>query len=594
MSSRRVRERPLVRLFLLRFLEHDLVSPKADRHEMLSAVGGSIVAVSLFLAVLVALQYQFNNFLPPGLTSLRSVDERFLFTSASMLVMALLGVAVWDGLALDARDAAILGVLPLRRSVIVRSKFTAVALLAAGTLVAWNLAPILLRPVSLPLTLPIGMRGLTVLTLSNALVTLSAGAFGFLAVFALREALAALLGQTRFHVISSFAQMVLVVALISALLLLPGASMDVARTWLAPERPARAALPPLWFVGWHETLAGSVIDVLPRTTPARYLVNAEREATRLYRSLWPVFHELGRRALASLAIVIVVTIVACAWNSRRLPAPAVRSRRRRSAAGRMGAWIVTHMVATSSLEQAGFWFTLQTVPRQVTHRAVLAAALAVGVSLMLVAVHGRVLMVQADVAAIPLSVLAAQSLLVASVLTGFRHATQLPANLRAGTTFSLSWTGDLRPYLSGVKRAGLVAVALPILAAAFVWHALVLGVHVAMLHVVTGAALSLLMTETLFLHYRRVPLVSAHIPSADVKSRAPAYVLAILALSYLLAWIERFALSGGRAEYVLFIGALAALAAGVAVLDRVWHSTALALDLDEEPPPPTQRLNLAG
>ena len=29
------------------------------------------------------------------------------------------------------------------------------------------------------------------------------------------------------------------------------------------------ALPPLWFVGLHETLAGSVIDTLPRTRPPR-------------------------------------------------------------------------------------------------------------------------------------------------------------------------------------------------------------------------------------------------------------------------------------------------------------------------------------
>ena len=77
--------------------------------------------------------------MPPGIVSLRSLDERFLFTSASMLVMALVAVAQWDALALDSRDTSALGVLPIPRAVIVRTKFMAVALLAIGVAVAWNL-----------------------------------------------------------------------------------------------------------------------------------------------------------------------------------------------------------------------------------------------------------------------------------------------------------------------------------------------------------------------------------------------------------------------------------------------------------------------
>ena len=116
--------------------------------------GGTLIAVSLFISALIALQYQFSNFLPPGITSLRALDERFLFVSASMLVMALLAVALWDALALDARDTALLGILPVPRNVIVRSKFAAIALLAVVTALAWNAFPILFRGVSLPLGLP--------------------------------------------------------------------------------------------------------------------------------------------------------------------------------------------------------------------------------------------------------------------------------------------------------------------------------------------------------------------------------------------------------------------------------------------------------
>ena len=589
-----MRSRLLVRHFLLRFLEHDLVSPNADRHEVLAAVGGTLLSVSLFLSMLTMLQYQFSNFLPPGLTSLRSLDDRFLWVSASMLVMALLAVALWDSLALDARDTAVLGVLPIPRSAITRSKFVAIALLAAGTDIGWNFAPTLLRTWSLPLTLRPGFRGVVILVLSHFLTTLAAGAFGFLSVFALREGLTAVLGRDRFSSISSTLQAILLVALTSALLLLPGSSTRVAQTWLAPNTTITKALPPLWFVGLHETMAGSVIDGLPRTRPGPLYLGNEREATALYRSLSPLYRELRRLAIAALAIVLVLTIAAAAWNSRRLPVPVVRRPRRTLAATRAWRWTVARVLAASSLQQAGFWFTLQTLPRRVTHRAVLASATAVGLSLMIVTVREGILTIQTDVAEVPLAILAAQSLVLASVLTGFRHAAQLPAELKASSTFSLTWNRDLRPYLSGVKRAGWIAVVLPVLAGLFVWHSIVLGVRVAILHFTTGVVFSALMIEVLFARYRRVPLVSAYVPSSDLKSRGPAYVGVVLLVSYALAWIERSALAATPAYVFVLVGGVIGLSAGVAAFDRAQIFSPRVLDLDEDVPSPTQRLNLAG
>src|SRR5262245_45599385 len=113
-------DRLLVRHFLKRFLDHDLISSNADRHEDLSVVGGTLIAVTRFAAALIGRWYQFNAVTPPGMTSLRSLDDRFFFVSLSMLVMALLAVSQWDALALDVRDASVLGVLPIPKAAIVR------------------------------------------------------------------------------------------------------------------------------------------------------------------------------------------------------------------------------------------------------------------------------------------------------------------------------------------------------------------------------------------------------------------------------------------------------------------------------------------
>ena len=102
------------------------------------------------------------------------------------------------------------------------------------------------------------------LTLAHGMTTLAAGAFGFLAVLGLRETMSAIMGQARFQRISAAVQAGLVVALATALLLLPGAyTGGVARNRLTQGGLMAKALPPLWFVGLHETLAGSVIDRLP-------------------------------------------------------------------------------------------------------------------------------------------------------------------------------------------------------------------------------------------------------------------------------------------------------------------------------------------
>ena len=386
-----MRDRLLIRHFLWRFLDHDLISPNADRHVVLSALGGALVAISLFVAVLIATPYQFFPLMPAGIVALHWLDDRFLFTSASMLVMALVAVAQWDALALDSRDTAALGVLPIPPAVVVRTKFAAVALLGIGVAVAWNLAPTLLRFVAVPPGLGVNLIGALTLTVTHAVVTLAAGVFGFLAVLGLREGMSAVVGQARFRRISAAVQAALIVALATALLLLPGAyAGGVARTRLVRGGLMAKALPPLWFVGLHETLAGSVLDRLPRSHPPRYPVAADRDATELYRGLRPRYQELAWIAIAALTIVGVVTTVASMWNGRRLPLPVGRRAHEERAAGRAWRWTVAHVLARTPLRQAGFFFTVQTLSRQVSHRLALASSLAVGLSLILVTTRGRV------------------------------------------------------------------------------------------------------------------------------------------------------------------------------------------------------------
>ena len=110
-----VRERLLTRHFLQRFLENDLLSPEADRHDAIAMACGGLLTLGLFLSVVISLKFLFMPFQSPGRTALPGVGDRLTFISISMIVMALVAVMTWDALSLDPRDTAIFGPLPIAR-----------------------------------------------------------------------------------------------------------------------------------------------------------------------------------------------------------------------------------------------------------------------------------------------------------------------------------------------------------------------------------------------------------------------------------------------------------------------------------------------
>ena len=98
--------------------------------------------------------------------------------------------------------------------------------------------------------------------------------------------------------------------------------------------------------------------------------------------------------------------------------------------------------------------------------------------------------------------------------------------------------------------------------------------------------------ETLFLRYRLLPFASGYVPSGELKSRGIAYVAVVLFVSFTLAWIERFALTA-PAGYPMLLATMFGLSEVVRAFDRASRRPATPLDLDEPPPFPTQRLDLA-
>jgi hypothetical protein len=471
--------RLVLRLFLRRLIDNDVISPHADRHESLAVLCALVVSLAVFVTFFVSTEYLSAFIQLPGPTALSALSDRFLFMSASIAVSALATLMVWDALALEPRDAAILGPLPIPARTITRAKLAAAFMFGTVFSLALNAVPSVLYPLFLTLNLR-GMdgRGIVQLIVGHATSAVMAGLFGFFSILATRGVFRLMVGERGFRRVSSTVQSSLVVCAVTALLLAPTVRKTVVHDWVAGAMPARWPVRPvLWYLGVNETVAGHIVAETPVVLPSRFsfvgFPKQQDDASRAaYRALVPRFAALAQRAWLSVPAVACLAIATFLWNNRRLPEHAtagMAESRLRASIRRMAEWLTKPNPET----RAGFFFTWQTLTRSQPHRTIIAIAIAAGLThlLMALATSG---MRRLELPSMPLGLFGINSIVLASLIAGFRYAVTVPPELASNWTIRMAWLGDERGYLAGVKRAAIVAlVTVPLL--------VLLPLHVALL-----------------------------------------------------------------------------------------------------------------
>ena len=575
--------------FLRRLIDDDLISPNADRHESLSMIGAMLVSMGLFVSVIASMRYLFNPWLTPAMASVSALGDHFLYTSAAMTATALLTLLVWDGLAVDARDASVLGAMPIRTRTIVAAKFSALITFASMFAAALNLVPSVIAPGLMVSKLPISFLQLVALILAQVLVVAMAAAFGFFAVLAIRGLLQALLGRTLFTRVAPIVQAALLVSVASAFLLLPVVASRVSRAWLEPHSRAVMMAPPLWFVGLQESLTGNILAGLPpgRWLPAR-IAAGDARAAALYRDARRLFPSLAATAVIKLTAVTIVALGLFAWNNRRMAPP--------PPAAATAGWLRRAFSATARLvvrqpeTQASFFFTLQALLRSPQHRLSLAASLAFGLTASVFAVAVGSATRRDEAVAFTAGVLAIQPVLIGALLLGFRHAVRVPAELAANWAVQVAWNGDTRRHVAGAKLAGaLLFVTVPVLALV-PFYAVVFTARDAFGIALCGAAGGLAALEGMFLGYRKMPFACGYLP-ANLKTLAPVGFFSFIFFTYQFAHRERDALAAGNAAD--FAVPLLVLFVGLRIVDAIRRRKVRPFEFDEMPEPPTQRLGLS-
>jgi hypothetical protein len=581
--------RLLTRHFFRRFIENDLISPDADRHQTLTVLAACIMSFGLVVTMLLAVKYSFA-LTTPGQVALLSLDDKFLYIGWSMAVMALVTLAEWDALGLDVRDASILGPLPMTGETIFKAKAAALLLFATGCVVTLNLVPTVLFSSAMVSKLVVGPAAYAAQIGTHAAVTTAAGAFGFLSVLALREGLHLVLGTAMFRRVSTVLQACLVVFFVTALCLLPALSNRIGRVRLSPEQMTYA-MPPLWFLGLYEAGAGHVMDDLPRTQIPRRLLPADTRATEIYRSRQPTFHRLAAVALEALALVTLVSGVSYTWNNRRLPSALTPQQNVPRRLRRLSVAFVERYVVRRPLARAGFFFALQTLWRSGTHRLSMAISIAVALAFTTVSLQGVIVPKSVAAAGVPIGVFAIQAVVIVVLLVGFRHAARVPGELRANWAYQISWEGDPHPYVTGVKRAAFTGVIVPALLVLLPLHVALVGLRLALGHFVCGVVLGIAALDMVMLGFRTLPFASSYVAGGNLKGWLAVSIIGFWPLTHAIAGIERNALGGWDTTIMLLAG-LATLSAGVRGLGRRQRKSYGPIDFCELPAQ-TQRLDLS-
>ena len=443
----------LVRHFVSGLVDNDLIAPGEDLHASLAGVLGAFLVVSAGAALLFLGKYNSVTFawvegrfnpsrLPTFAERLAmALDDKTLLLGGAMCVMALVTVVFWDSLALDARDLAILGPLPVHPATVLLAKAAAVAGAAAVVACALNALPALLFPVVVLAKTPVGLGVVLQSIAAHAVAGVAGCTLVFLAFSALRGVAGMLLSRRAARSVLPLAQFALVLGLLSLLLAMP---LLASKTRAAIEAGSSRLVffPPLWFLGIEEVLIGRG-DV--------------------------VFAGLARVGMTALALAFIgacaVHLCAFLLRSHQVQAGAGSPA---SLAGRLVSAFVRRLaavVASDSRAQASFLFSAYTLTRSPRHRLYLAGALGVGLAVSAATVgaaYGGLHLGRQPLDLTSMA-LAAQLNLIFFLVIGLRMSAAMPADIQAGWVFRLLATPARERHLAGTRAAMFVLVILPLL-----------------------------------------------------------------------------------------------------------------------------------
>jgi hypothetical protein len=407
-TSRRGQAGVLIRVFLGRFFENEATAGPTDLRESFFWLIAALAAPGLLFAFHQQFYWNFLTLGPDGAAKLRVyvLFDKTLYLTLTSVAMGLVSVAVWNALIVDRRDAFIIGVLPVGRRVIVAAKLLSLIAYVGALNLGMHVGAALLFGAALGGVQ--GGAGVWRIVAAHLVAASATGMFMFLSVVAFVSGCLAVVGPRRFARVAAALQVLFVAAITTTLVITPLLARGaVSLGQQGVPTPWLAYMPPIWFLGLYETLAGTSSSLM---------------------------HQLARSgtfAIGSAALAVAVFYpVAC----YRVLAKAV-------AAGgpptrpwnRLISSMMVDRLAADSGTRAALQFLIATAGRVSRFRLALSAA--VGLGFTLLAPVALYWIASGFSRASWVSLLAAPLVVSIPLVAGWRVVIAMPSELPAGWVF---------------------------------------------------------------------------------------------------------------------------------------------------------------
>lgn len=534
----------LVRHFLLRFFESDLVtSPGEWMKTAAGAIGVLVSACILMVPIFVhrygCLQQGAPSLFCPAVQDYRAqylylvcADTRWLIALACC-VTALLTSIQWQSLFPTVREFLALAGFPVAPLEIFWTKMAAVTLAFLVLVLAMNCVPaMLLARIAAGRWAEhaVGAQG------ASTFLAMTAGcAFVFFGMLALQGLLLNLLPRRVFDRVSIYAQAILFTASVAALPFL----------W---RQPATLWWPPNWFLGlWTVLLGGS-------DPAARYALYAT--------------------GLAPVLAVLTYVVSYRRYQRLLLEAQSVRSRR----AFQLPGWVS----GIDPRQRGMFAFIWKTLTRSRLHRLALQVCAGLAIAWMI----GAGDLKARD--AIPVVMIPLTAAVFA--IAGLRYLFSVPSELRANWIFQAAEAEGRVSWLRAVDRFVFLCVLLPVYGCSLPAAIAVFGWWRAMRVIALGLFFALVVFEFFFRDWHKAPFTCSYLPGR--RQIWQVLVTGLGALSYM--GTATIAITGFSRGWVTFAAAFPLLFGACRWMHKrrteSWPETALIYD--DLPEPVVRTLNI--
>jgi hypothetical protein len=550
--------RLLARAFFTRLFESDLMPDGLPQVQLV--IWGMLLAATpnTAYAIFALLKYNRAQFVMP-LGPEFDVDRLILIT-LSMIAIGVVGLVIWDGVFPDRRDVRVLGVLPIPTH-----RFVLARLASLGRVLVLFATPLcLLQSVAFGLTVTgFGAPISRIHGISAHFVTVAiACAFVFSALITAQCLLLLLFGRRAAQAASVTFQVLFAVGLVQLLFFLPELGRILRAGGASHEELSTlAALPPTWFFGLYEVLAGAAganSAALARLAVG-LTIGAAMAAVGLYAAS---YDRLSQRALEGVA--------------PRASAPAFRP------VGR-GRWL--GVFANRPVTEAVRAFTIRTLFRSRTHRMMFAVYGGFAFAIILssavsIALRNRGAGFWEPGISMMSMPLVAQFLLLSAV----RAIVGIPSEPKARWVFRVSEPGNRHAAVNGLRDAMLVLVVLPTTAFALVQGVVFWSPAAAISHTAFTFVVGRLLAEILMSRTGKLPFACTYFPgSSRIFSLWPIYLLAFFFYAVVFAVIDR-ALSSRPGKLAWFCLAAIVVAETIVLYRRHVLNAMPGLRFEEEDP----------